>query len=219
MFSNQSLISSNTVEIFNPGCLGSSSGNCSYWREGPELPYPVSDSCSVQLSDSVLVSGGRGPGYPGQYVYDSLIMYDLTEGGDWMTLAPLPVDRYGHGCAQHGGEMFVSGGYSWSEDRLGRVDVYSPNTKEWRQLAGLAVPRNNHRMVVLNNILTVVGGYGAPASEYWAPQDLDTIEEYHQDTDQWVLVASRLSVPRRSFGAAVINREQLISGEASKEEI
>ena len=117
------------------------------------------------------------------------------------------MDRYGHGCAQYGGELYISGGYSWTEERLGRLDVFSPDTAQWRQLAGLAVPRNNHRMVVLNNILTVVGGYGAPVSEYWAPQDLDTFEEYHPDTDQWILRETKLSVPRRSFGAAIITKK------------
>lgn len=69
-------------------------------------------------------------------------------------------------CAEYEGEIFISGGYSWTQDRLGRVDVFSPQTATWRQLADLNMARNNHRMVLLNNILTVVGGYGAPASEY-----------------------------------------------------
>ena len=205
---NQSLISSSTVEIFRPGCLADPGGDCSFWVAGPELPYTVYDSCSVEVGGSVLVSGGHGPGYPGQYVYDKLIKFELAGGaGNWELLPQLPVDRYGHGCAQYGGELYLSGGYSWTEDRLGRLDVFSPDTAQWRQLAELAVPRNNHRMVVLNNILTVVGGYGAPASEYWAPQDLDTFEEYHPDTDQWILRQTKLSVPRRSFGAAIITRK------------
>ena len=109
------------------------------------------DSCSVQLGGAVFLSGGHGPGYPGQFVYDSLVQYEVqTES--WLTLTAMPVDRYGHGCAENGGEIFVSGGYSYSQDRLGRVDVFSPLTAAWRQLADLNVPRNNHRMVFLNNI-------------------------------------------------------------------
>ena len=208
---NQSVISTNTVEIFSPSCLADTSGDCSYWRPGPELPFPVFDSCSVQLSGSVFLSGGHGPGYPGQYVYDSLIQHQL--GSDnWVSLTAMPVDRYGHGCAVLAGEIFVSGGYSYSQDRLGRVDVFSPHTATWRQLAGLNIPRNNHRMVLLNNILTVVAGYGAPASEYWAPRDLDSLEEYHPDIDQWILTTASLSVPRRSFGGAVISSDQRDTG-------
>ena len=201
---NQSLISTNTVEIFSPACLADTSGTCSYWRPGPELPFPVSDSCSVQLGGSVFLTGGQGPGYPGQYVYDSLLQYQ-GQTDTWLSLTPMPVDRFGHGCAELGGEIFVSGGYSYSQDRLGRLDVFSPQTAAWRQLASLNFPRNNHRMVLLNNILTVVAGYGAPASEYWAPRDLENIEEYHPDIDQWILNTARLSLPRRSFGAAVIS--------------
>ena len=201
---NQSVIAANTVEIFSPGCLADTSGDCRYWQPGPDLPFPVFDSCSVQLGGAVFLSGGHGPGYPGQFVYDSLVQYEArTES--WQTLTAMPVDRYGHGCAENGGEIFVSGGYSYSQDRLGRVDVFSPLTAAWRQLAELNVPRNNHRMVLLNNILTVMAGYGAPASEYWAPRDLDSLEEYHPDIDQWVLTSAKLSTPRRSFGAAVIS--------------
>ena len=206
--SNQSLISSSTVEIFRPSCLVDP-GPCSYWTTGPDLPYTVYDSCSVEITGSVFVSGGHGPGYPGQYGYDKLIRYELRgDTPSWETLRPLSVDRYGHGCAELGGEMYVSGGYSWTQDRLDRVEVYSPHTDTWRQVGSLAVPRNNHRMVLLNNILTVVGGYGAPASEYWAPEDLDSIEEYHEDIDRWVVRETRLSLPRRSFGAAVITRNR-----------
>ena len=203
---NQSIISTNAVEIFSPSCLADTSGDCSYWRPGPELPFPVFDSCSVQLSGSVFLSGGAGPCYPGQCVYDSLVKYEV-ETDSWLSLTEMPVDRYGHGCAVLAGEIWLSGGYSYSQDRLGRVDVFSPLTNTWRQLASLNIPRNNHRMVLLNNILTVVAGYGAPASEYWAPRDLDNLEEYHPDIDQWILTTARLSVPRRSFGAAVISSE------------
>ena len=82
--------------------------------------------------------------------------------------------------------------------------MYNPSTRSWSRAGDLVIPRNNHQMVVVNNQLTVVGGYGAPEAEYWAPKDVESIEEYHLDIDQWVQRDIKLSIPRRSFGVALI---------------
>ena len=90
-------------------------------------------------------------------------------------------------------ELYIS--YSYTEGRLARLHIISPETAAWRLGA-----RNNHRMAALNGILTVVGGYGGRE----APGDLATIEEYHEDIQEWVVRNISLSLPRRSFGAALI---------------
>ena len=95
-------------------------------------------------------------------------------------------------------ELYIS--YSYTEGRLARLHIISPETLAWRLGAQLAVPRNNHRMAALNGILTVVGGHGGRE----APGDLATIEEYHEDIQEWVVRNISLSLPSRSFGAALI---------------
>ena len=73
-------------------------------------------------------------------------------------------------------ELYIS--YSYTEGRLARLHIISPETLAWR--LGRAVPRNNHCMAALNGILTVVGGYGGRE----APGDLATIGEYHEDVQE-----------------------------------
>ena len=196
---NQSLIDYNSVEIFNPKCVGDPT--CEYWTVGPDIPTPVYDSCSLVYNNDIYISGGTLGGPP--YVSKSFYKLDI-ETFQWQMLPDMTVDRYGHGCAVFKDKIYLSGGYSYSEDRLGHVEIFSPATEMWVRVADLLTPRNNHHMVTLNNVLTVIGGYGADPSEYWSPQDLDTIEEYHDEINEWILRNITLSVPRRSFGVAII---------------
>ena len=144
--------------------------------------------------------GGQGGGV---WPLDSILH---MQGDTWTNVGGMPVGRYGHGCATYLDRVYVSGGYS-DDGRLGRVDVFNPGTKHWTMVGDMVIQRNYHQMLVVNNILTVVGGYGAPKEEYWAPKDVDTIEEYHPDIDRWVLHDIRISLPRRSFGVALIQSD------------
>ena len=101
-------------------------------------------------------------------------------------------------------KIYISGGYG-DDDRLGRVDILDPIHFAWSKAADLNIQRNNHRMLVIGGHLTAFGGYGAAPDNYWAPEDLDTIEEYHDDIDNWVTRDIRLSLARRSFGVATVN--------------
>merc|ERR1711936_1010374 len=196
---NQSDIVVNTVEIFDPHCSTATTHSCVDWDTGPELLEPVYDTCAVEYHGDVYVFGGHGEG-----VWPlSKVMKMNASRSTWTYLADMPVDRYGHGCAVYEDNIYISGGYS-SNGRLSRVDVFDPSTESWSQIGDMNFQRNNHHMAVVNSQLTVVGGYGALASEYWAPRDLDTIEEYHPDIDRWVGRELHLSLPRRSFGAAVV---------------
>ena len=205
---NQSLVTRHTVEVFRPHCAGQQ--HCNYWAAAPELPRPTQDSCTAALGGDLYLTGGRVE----TGVSDQVVRFNGAEGSWGGLQAAMPVDRwanllqqtlhavsrYGHGCAVFQQELYISGGYSYTEGRLARLDIFSPETMAWRQGAQLAVPRNNHRMAALNGILTVVGGYGGRGS----PEDLTTIEEYHDDIQEWVVRNISWSLPRRSFGAALI---------------
>ena len=193
---NQTEISVNTVEIFDPSCLAE---DCINWNSGPEIPEPLYDTCAVAYEDDIYVFGGHGAGV---WPLKTVIKFNSSIQ-EWTYLEDMPVDRYGHGCAVYQDKIYISGGYS-SDGRLGQVDVFDPKTGSWIRAGDLNIARNNHQMVVVNNQLTVVGGYGAPQSEYWAPKDVDSIEEYHLDIDRWIIRDISLSLPRRSFGAAVV---------------
>ena len=202
---NYSTIVSSTVEIFNPYCLADP--DCLYWSRGPEIPNPdlgLFDACAVTYNEALYLSGGSIDSYRPPYVTDQFVKFDLSSNS-WLTLPSLPGGegvRYGHGCAVHEDRIFISGGYSHYDGRLGQVDIYTPATMEWSLAGSLIIPRNNHQMVNLNGFLTVMGGYGDITG--WAPTDQDTIEEYHPDIQQWIVRNITLSLPRRSFGTALI---------------
>ena len=197
---NYSMIVRNTVEIFNPSCVGES--DCQYWIQGPEMPTPAYSTCTVAYQGDLYLTGGYTDAYRPPYSSYQVVKFE-SDSGSWTELPDMPGERYGHGCSVMEGELYISGGESFYDFEAPSIlTIMNIDSLEWRMGGILLTPRHNHGMVNLNGILTVIGGAGRKENE---EAELDSIEEYHSDVRRWKTRNIKLSQPKRFFGAAVIS--------------
>ena len=158
------------------------------WIEGPPMSSSRYSHCAVGLGNgSVIVTGGYG----GLNVAERL---DVSTG-KWYPLPELNPVRAQHGCALvqfHGEEGILvvggdSGGTRLKDVRFLPLD----NPTEWRRVADLKTARWGRPAV------GVVGGRVTVAAGWDGTRDLDTVEYYDENREEWRLTSSRLQTERR----------------------
>ena len=104
----------------------------------PSLPVTIDNMAGALLDDVLYIVGGNVNGIPASSVY-SLNLAKLDEG--WKEEIAVPGNpRVQPVCAAQGGKLYVWGGFSTAgEDREATLSVdgyvYTPVTKEWKQVA------------------------------------------------------------------------------------
>ena len=131
-------------------------------------------------------------------------------------VAPMNLDRHGHGCCSHAGALFVCGG----EDGFASFSCEKLliGEKKWIFVADMKMARTHFTLVSCGNYMWAFGGYG----EYdrcVVKGTLDTTEYYDENKNEW-----RRSTPMtegRSGHSAVAFRDSIyvIGGRGHDEEI
>lgn len=104
----------------------------------PSLPVTIDNMAGALLDDVLYIVGGNVNGIPASSVY-SLNLAKLDEG--WKEEIAVPGNpRVQPVCAAQGGKLYVWGGFSTAgEGREATLSVdgyvYTPATKEWKQVA------------------------------------------------------------------------------------
>ena len=104
----------------------------------PSLPVTIDNMAGAILNDVLYIVGGNVNGVPASSVY-SLNLGNLDEG--WKEETPVPGNpRVQPVCAAQGGKLYVWGGFSTAgEGREATLSVdgyvYTPASKEWKQVA------------------------------------------------------------------------------------
>ena len=104
----------------------------------PSLPVTIDNMAGALLDNVLYIVGGNVNGIPASSVY-SLNLAKLDEG--WKEEMPVPGNpRVQPVCAAQGGKLYVWGGFSTAgEGREASLSVdgyvYTPATKEWKQVA------------------------------------------------------------------------------------
>ena len=104
----------------------------------PSLPVTIDNMAGALLDDVLYIVGGNVNGVPASSVY-SLNLAKLDEG--WKEEIAVPGNpRVQPVCAAQGGKLYVWGGFSTAgEGREATLSVdgyvYTPATKEWKQVA------------------------------------------------------------------------------------
>ena len=104
----------------------------------PSLPVTIDNMAGALLDNVLYIVGGNVNGIPVSSVY-SLNLAKLDEG--WKEEMPVPGNpRVQPVCAAQGGKLYVWGGFSTAgEGREASLSVdgyvYTPATKEWKQVA------------------------------------------------------------------------------------
>ena len=132
------------------------------WVDFTPLPVPTQDHCQVSVGDNVYVVGGLtawsspSTGYTGD-TYKLSLSTKL-----WVKQSSLHTPRSLHGCTEWDDGVIVVGGVTswWSSNGISSVEKYNPVSNKWSTFTPL--PRKMFRMQVLvwDNDLYVLGGYG-----------------------------------------------------------
>ncbi|CAF0862241.1 unnamed protein product [Didymodactylos carnosus] len=93
--------------------------------------------------------------------------------------------------------LFAVGGWC-SGDAIASVEMYDPQTNEWRAVAQMSKRRCGVGVAVLNNLLYAVGGHDGTSY-------LNSVERFDPQTNQWSSEVSPTSSCRTSVGVAVLD--------------
>ena len=123
------------------------------WRSEPAMPGAKA-SFSMLSHGGLLYALGGEDGAPGMFVHD-------PETLEWSALpAPPAIDRRGAAAVTLNAEFWLIGGAKDGEGSA-RVDIYDPQSGEWRRGPDLPEPRAGHAAAVRDGALHVFGGRSA----------------------------------------------------------
>eukprot|EP00746_Dinoflagellata_sp_MGD_P158056 gnl/MRDRNA2_/MRDRNA2_86378_c0_seq1.p1 gnl/MRDRNA2_/MRDRNA2_86378_c0~~gnl/MRDRNA2_/MRDRNA2_86378_c0_seq1.p1 ORF type:complete len:601 (+),score=93.91 gnl/MRDRNA2_/MRDRNA2_86378_c0_seq1:97-1899(+) len=135
----------------------------------------------------------------------------------WKEFAPLLRARWGHGCASLHDKVYAVGGCSLrvgaaavkaSMETLAGCEVYDPKANKWTLCGDLRVARASARAVVIDNrYIAAVGGCKNVFGDWEA---LRTVELLDPETNCWVELDTKLSVPRAAAATAAIDSHRIL---------
>lgn len=130
----------------------------------------------------------------------------------WVDKLPMPTPRTGFAAATLGGDIYIIGGEGYDDagydfDPLDTVEIYNPQTDNWRTGTAMPTVRKSPVAAVVNGKLYVIGG-----TNVINPAGLSTVEEYNPVTDSWI---TKTEMPTGRFAAAacvVDNKIYVVGG-------
>jgi hypothetical protein len=125
-------------------------------------------------------------GLCGQQLYSTVERYTpLSESAVWEEVAPMHIPRIGLAVCTHSRLMYAIGGFD-GHRRLADVESYNPDENTWRREQPLLCARSGAAAASLAECIYVVGGYASDSIE--GPMQLDLVERYDMQTQQWSYV-------------------------------
>ncbi|MBV7330591.1 kelch-like protein [Chloroflexi bacterium TSY] len=126
------------------------------WSERAPMPTWRSGSAGAVLNGKIYVAGGRPPHGHDFAVYD-------PQNDEWTTLPNMPTARNHFVVVTIMDEIYAIGGRfgaGFSSEVTDIVEIYNPETNEWRRGTPMLTKRSGHNGIVANGCLHVMGGEG-----------------------------------------------------------
>lgn len=179
-------------------------------RLAPPMQIARSQHSAISADGKVWVMGGwRANGG----LVSEIEVFDLTLR-QWQIVGRIPTPRREPAAAKLGRSIVVAGGFNGIHD--GDLDGYSDvveafdlDTRQWRTLARLNIPRRGLSMVTIAEQLYVIGGYNPADSD--AAGFLSTIERYDAAQDRWQTLPWRIAA-RTWLAAEAFEGDLIIAG-------
>jgi hypothetical protein len=134
------------------------------WTPTGSMRHPRSAHTATALSaTSVLVTGGRAPGAPGDGSFDPFArataeVFNLTPG-TWQETAPMPAGRAFHRAVPLGsGKVLVVGGTDDLRNEAGYRSALEYASGAWTKVSGLAEGRWGFAAAAFGSKVLVAGG-------------------------------------------------------------
>merc|ERR1712227_688024 len=162
------------------------------------LKYNTKYACSIQLEETVVITGGSN-------TMSTASMYSI---GGWVEDLPdLLTGRYNHGCGHYINNdnkmvYLVTGGYTDSNNIL-TTEILTSDENSWRQVGDLpTVPMSGLSGVSFNNNIIMTGGY-------YGSYSYDYVLSYNTNDESWTLVGNMRS-SRGFHAASVVPLDQIV---------
>ena len=124
------------------------------WTPVAALPESRGEHVMASVNGRLFLFGGRTP----EGDSDAVLEFDVAEK-NWLPRAPMPVARRSMAAVILEDEVWLLGGRSAAlGSQMASVDVYNPQTDEWRSAPAMPVGRGGHAAAVLDGRIHVFGG-------------------------------------------------------------
>jgi N-acetylneuraminic acid mutarotase len=172
------------------------------WRDGAPMTTGRAFAGGALIGSDLYVVGGDSTSGPRSVAE----IYDI-KGDIWRAAPALPAGLQQLGMAEHGGKLYISGGYEAApaqRPQFGTFDnpideapapagdtsrgwVYDPQVGTWLPIASMPGPRAGHGFVSMGDYIYALGGRGNGTSRVWA---------YDPGRNEWSSVGDPMPVPR-----------------------
>ena len=167
--------------------------NNNVWQAGPTIPNGFQDGCSLKISEEeILLIGGSG-------TRDRILNYNTKTNSFSTWESTLQQGREGHSCVLLNDFILVVGG-DGDGNILRSTEViplangiprYGGNLNTARREFGLATIGGHYKKAIS------FGGY-------YGSNDLSTVEEWDEDTEEWKLAPYSLEEGKGDFASLAV---------------
>jgi N-acetylneuraminic acid mutarotase len=166
------------------------------WQTLESMPVPRYNLQANMINGNIFVSGGINNDIG---VVDNFDLFNPVTK-KWSALETLPFPRYIHASAVIDNKLYLIGGYNLNADpktlisqknskaALSNLDCYDSDTKTWKSLSPMTVPRFMPGSAVYKGKIYVAGGAQRGSV-------LDSVEVYDPAKNQWEII-SKMPEPR-----------------------
>lgn len=188
------------------------------WRDGAPMTTGRAFAGGALIGSDLYVVGGDSTSGPRSVAE----IYDI-KGDIWRAAPALPAGLQQLGMAEHGGKLYISGGYEAApalRPQFGTFDnpveeastpvgdtsrgwVYDPQVGTWLPIASMPGPRAGHGFVSMGDYIYALGGRGNGASRVWA---------YDPGRNEWSSVGDPMPVPRVAAAYVPVNGRIYVIG-------
>jgi N-acetylneuraminic acid mutarotase len=141
----------------------------------------------------------------------------------WKALAPMPTKRGSPVVAAAGGRIYVIGGVVTGPNQaavhpqrphksVDTVEEYDPSTNTWRTRAPMPTARNHAVAGVVNGRIYVIGGRVGAAFISSGSSNVDVVEEYDPEKDEWGPPRAKMPTARSAMASGVYAGRIYVSG-------
>ena len=166
------------------------------WKAGPSIPgNGISYGCGVRISNTEIVF------IDGVNSYNIVIRYN-TKTKKWTKMSNLRQARLNHGCALINGKIIVSGGEVLPHTSLGtEIIPLSTGVPRFGLGGSLITARHSFGMLAVGERFPRLLAFGGLKPELGEDTtSLNSIEEWNDDKEEWLVVPFSMKALRYNFG-------------------
>ena len=170
------------------------------WTRKSSMNNPRCYVSVAELNGKIYCIGG----FDGAQRFSSVECFD-PDLDQWASVKSMNHVRSDSTAVTYGNKIIVIGGFN-GETIIPDVEIYDPDKDEWTSGPDMREPRSGLKAVVFNDKLYAIGGFNGNA-RLRSVECLDLLKR-----DATWTSSTQLITPRSNFGATVVDKKILVTG-------